>query len=190
VIFVGRVTRQKGVDHLLAAAAEIDRAATIVVCGSAPDTPVIGVEMRARADAARAAGATIVWIEDVVPRPDLVQLLTHATVFVCPSVYEPFGLVNLEAMACATPVVASAVGGIPEIVDDFSGVLVPFAGTGAPLDPAAFAQDLAAAVNHLLADPPRAAAMGAAGRARAVERFAWPAIARQTVALYQSLLGR
>jgi len=128
----------------------------------------------------------VVWIEEMLPRADLTQILTAATVFICPSVYEPFGLTNLEAMACETPVVASAVGGIPEIVvEDVTGHLVPYVPDGA-----AFAAALAGRVNALLADPERAAAMGRAGRLRAIEHFGWPAVAARTVALYESLLAQ
>jgi alpha-maltose-1-phosphate synthase len=180
VLFVGRITHQKGVAHLLDAALAVDPAAQLVLCVGAPDTPEIEADVRARAERVRRERGNLVWIEEMVPHADLVQLLTHATVFVCPSIYEPLGIVNLEAMACETAVVASAVGGIPEVVEDgVTGVLVP------PADPAALAE----AVNGLLADPARAAAMGRAGRARAVERFAWPAIARQTAALYERLAG-
>jgi alpha-maltose-1-phosphate synthase len=180
VLFVGRITHQKGVTHLLDAALEIDPAAQIVLCVGAPDTPAIEAEVRARADRVRRERRGLVWIEEMVPHADLVQLLTQATVFVCPSIYEPLGIVNLEAMACETAVVASAVGGIPEVVEDgVTGTLVP------PADPGA----LAAAVNALLAEPERAAAYGRAGRERVVGDFAWPAIARQTAALYERLAG-
>ena len=135
----------------------------------------------------------VVWIDLMLPRPDVVQLLSHATVFVCPSVYEPLGIVNLEAMACETAVVATRTGGIPEVVDDgVTGLLVPFEpaadGLRAPVDPAAFARDIASRVNALLADPARAAALGRAGRVRAVEQFSWAAIAERTVGLYRGLV--
>ena len=184
VVFVGRITRQKGVEHALAAAGSIDTDAQVVLCAGAPDTPAIGAEMRERAAALAARRGSVVWIEEMLTRSDLAQILTAATVFLCPSVYEPFGLTNLEAMACETAVVASAVGGIPEIVvEDVTGHLVPYVA-----DPAEFAAALAGRVNALLGDPERAAAMGRAGRRRAMEHFGWPAVAARTVTLYEKLL--
>jgi starch synthase len=184
VVFVGRITRQKGVEHALAAAESISPEAQVVLCAGAPDTPEIGAQMRRLAASVAARRGGIVWIEEMLPRDDLRQVLTAATVFLCPSVYEPFGLTNLEAMACETAVVASAVGGIPEIVvEDVTGHLVPFVE-----DPVAFAAALAGRVNALLADPDRAAAMGRAGRLRAIEHFGWPAVAAQTVSLYETLV--
>ncbi|MGI8809671.1 MAG: glycogen synthase [Acidimicrobiales bacterium] len=186
VVFVGRITRQKGIEHALAAAESIDPRAQVVFCAGAPDTPAIGSEMRQRAATLAARRGGIVWIEEMLPHAEVTQILTAATVFICPSVYEPFGLTNLEAMACETPVVATAVGGIPEIVaDDVTGHLVPFVP-----DPAAFAVALAGRVNALLADPDRAAAMGRAGRLRAIEHFGWPAVAARTVALYEEILAQ
>jgi starch synthase len=143
-------------------------------------------------DELRAERPGVVWIEEMLPRPDVVQLLTHATVFVCPSVYEPMGIVNLEAMACEAAVVATATGGIPEVVaDGETGLLVPIEqvsdGTGTPVDPARFEADFAAAVNELLADPARSAEMGKAGRRRAVEHFSWSRIAEQTMGVYRSV---
>ncbi len=185
VAFVGRITRQKGVDHALAAASSIDAGAQVVLCAGAPDTPEIGAEMRGRAAALAARRGGVFWIEEMVSRPELMAILTAATVFLCPSVYEPFGLTNLEAMACETAVVASAVGGIPEIVvEGVTGHLVPIGS-----DAGAFAAALASRVNALLADPDRAAAMGRAGRLRAIEHFGWPAIAARTVSLYESVLA-
>ena len=184
VAFVGRITRQKGVDHALAAAELIDPAAQVVLCAGAPDTPEIGEEMRRRAATVAARRGGIVWIEEMLPRAELSQVLTAATAFICPSVYEPFGLTNLEAMACGTAVVASAIGGIPEIVvEDVTGHLVPLVPDGAE-----FAAALAGRVNALVADPERAAAMGRAGRLRAIEAFGWPAVAARTVALYERLV--
>jgi starch synthase len=185
VAFVGRITRQKGVDLALAAAESIDAGAQIVLCAGAPDTPEIGAEMRRRAASLAARRSGVVWIEDMISRPDLVAILTAASVFICPSVYEPFGLTNLEAMACETAVVASAVGGIPEIVvEDVTGHLVPLVP-----DRAEFAAALAGRVNVLLADPDRAAAMGRAGRLRAIEHFGWPAVAARTVGLYERVVN-
>jgi starch synthase len=185
VVFVGRITRQKGVEHALAAAGSIDPNAQVVLCAGAPDTPEIGAEMRERAAALAARRGGVVWIEEMLPREELTQILTAATVFLCPSVYEPFGLTNLEAMACETAVVASAVGGIPEIVvEDVTGHLVPYVD-----DHEAFAAALAGRVNALVADPERAAAMGRAGRLRAMEHFGWPAVAARTVALYEKVLN-
>jgi starch synthase len=184
VAFVGRITRQKGVEHALAAAELIDPAAQVVLCAGAPDTPEIGDEMRRRAAAVAARRGGVVWIEEMLSRAELSQILTAASVFICPSVYEPFGLTNLEAMACETAVVASAVGGIPEIVvEDVTGHLVPYLP-----EPAEFAAALAGRVNALLGDPARAAAMGRAGRLRAVEHFGWPAVAARTVSLYETLV--
>lgn len=195
VLFVGRITRQKGLPHLLAAAEAIDPAATLVLCAGSPDTPEIGAEVAAGVDRLRAVRgpARVVWIEEMLPRPQLIQLLSRSAVFVCPSVYEPLGIVNLEAMACEVPVVATRTGGIPEVVvDGETGLLVPFEpvadGSRAPVDPAGFAAAIAERVNLVLADPVRARALGAAGRERAVAEFSWTAIAERTVALYRSLL--
>ena len=169
VIFVGRITRQKGLSHLLDAAAAIDPAAQLVLCAGAPDTPEIAAEIEGKMATVRASRGNLIWIEEMLPKPDVIQLLSHATVFACPSVYEPMGIVNLEAMACETAVVATAVGGIPEVVEDgVTGLLVPYEatsdGTGAPVDPAGLARDLAARIDEVLGDAARAAAMGRAGR--------------------------
>ena len=183
-IFVGRVTRQKGLSHLLQAALSMPERYQLVVCAGTPDTPEIAAEVTALADRVRAQRGGLVWIEGIIPRPELVPLLTGAATFVCPSVYEPFGLVNLEAMACETAVVASRVGGIPEIVaDGVTGFLVDFTED----DPQRFARALAARITELLDDRGLAERMGAAGRRRVLERFTWPAIADQTVELYHSL---
>jgi len=183
-IFVGRITRQKGLAHLLRAAARFDPAVQLVLCAGAPDTPEIAAEVAAAVDDLAATRTGVVWIHDMLPRPQLTQLLTHASVFVCPSVYEPLGIVNLEAMACETAVVASAVGGIPEVVaDGLTGVLVPYHAVAAE----EFEQGLADAINMLCADPARAETMGRAGRERAVHEFGWDAIAHRTVELYESL---
>jgi len=192
VVFVGRMTRQKGIEHALDAAAHIDPAAQMVLCAGAPDTPEIGAELRARAAALAASRGNVVWLEEMVHRTTLVQILSHASVFLCPSVYEPFGITNLEAMACEVPVVASAVGGIPEVVvDGGTGWLVPLEvdADGLPLDPGGFAEGLAARVNGLLADSDGARLMGKAGRQRVLEHFSWPSIAARTVDLYERVLA-
>jgi starch synthase len=192
VMFLGRIARQKGIIHLIDAAPMIDPGAQLVLCAGAPDTPEIGAEMRAAVLELERVRGGVFWIEEMLPRADTIQLLSHATVFVCPSVYEPFGLINLEAMACGLPVVASAVGGIPEIVvDGETGYLVAFeAGpSGLPADSLRFASDLADRVNVLLSSPALAASFGAAGRRRVVEHFSWQAIAVQTAALYSRLLA-
>ena len=194
VVFLGRITRQKGLAHLLDAAGHLPDDTQLVLLAGAPDTPGIGAEIEERVGALRESGALrVVWIREMLPRPIAVQVLSHATVFVCPSIYEPFGLVNVEAMACGAPVVASAVGGIPEIVvEGETGHLVAFEpgddAFGSPADPAGFARDLARRINALLADPDAARRMGAAGRARVEAEFAWPAIARRTVELYRTLV--
>jgi alpha-maltose-1-phosphate synthase len=192
VIFVGRITRQKGVLHLLDAAEGLIPDAQLVLCAGAPDTPELAARMRERVAALQGRRTGVVWIDRMLDRAEVVQLLSHATVFACPSIYEPFGLVNLEAMACELPVVASAVGGIPEIVvEGETGHLVAFAPGddpyGSPRDPAGFAAALAERLNDLLTAPDRAQAMGRAGRRRVEEHFAWPGIARRTAELYRSL---
>ncbi len=184
-LFAGRVTRQKGLPLLLEAAHRIDPRYQLVIVASSPDTPEIGAEVAALAERVRSERGNLVWIGHFIPLEDLIHLYTGATAFVCPSVYEPFGLVNLEAMACETAVVASRVGGIPEIVvDGETGYLVD-------LDPEnleAFTAALAARVEEVLADPDLADRMGKAGRRRVLEHFGWPAIAARTVDLYDSLL--
>jgi starch synthase len=185
VLFVGRITRQKGVPHLLRAARELDPDVQLVLCAGAPDTPAIDREFRDLVAELTALRDGVIWIPEMLPRPEVVQLLTHAAVFVCPSVYEPLGIVNLEAMACGTAVVASAVGGIPEVVEDgVTGVLVAYD----EKEPAAFESALAEAVNRVVADPAAAAGMGEAGRERAVSAFGWGAVARRTVKVYESVL--
>jgi starch synthase len=186
VVFVGRITRQKGVGHLIAAAHQIDDEAQLVLCAGAPDTPEIAEETRAAVSELAASRPGVFWIQKMLQPAEVRQFLSHATVFVCPSVYEPLGIVNLEAMACGTAVVASDVGGIPEVVDDGrTGLLVHYD----PDDESAFRAGLAEKVNALLAAPDRAAAMGAAGRERAVTEFSWASVAQQTVAVYRSVLG-
>jgi starch synthase len=193
IVFVGRITRQKGVAHLLEAMAVVDDGVQLVLCAGAPDTPEIGADVAGRVERLRQTREGVIWIEQMLPKPEVIQILSHATVFACPSIYEPLGIVNLEAMACETAVVATATGGIVEVVDDgVTGLLVPIEpgdATGEPRDPAAFAGDFAARLNELVRDPERARAMGRDGRARVIERFAWPAIAEQTVALYGRLVA-
>jgi starch synthase len=185
-LFVGRITRQKGLAHLLRAAEALDPHVQLILCAGAPDTREIADETAAAVERLATSRTGVVWIHEMLPRPQLAQLLTHATVFVCPSVYEPLGIVNLEAMACETAVVASAVGGIPEVVaDGLTGLLVPYHA----VDAAEFEAGLATAINELCADPSRAAAMGKAGRERAVHEFGWDTIAHRTVELYRSLLA-
>jgi starch synthase len=184
VVFVGRITRQKGLAHLIAAAHRIDRDAQVVLCAGAPDTPEIAAETEAAVTELSAARPGVVWVRGMLPTTDVRELLSAASVFVCPSVYEPLGIVNLEAMACGTAVVASDVGGIPEVVaDGETGLLVHFDEHGVD----GFRAGLAEAVNALLADPARAAAMGAAGRARAEREFSWQQAAARTVEIYRAL---
>jgi starch synthase len=188
VLFVGRITRQKGVAHLVAAARDFAPGIQLALCAGSPDTPELAAEIAAGVAALQDSRDGVAWIQEMLPRPDLMQLLTAADVFICPSVYEPQGIVNLEAMACETAVVASRVGGIPDVVvDGVTGLLVDYAGEE-PAPVADFRADLAAAVNELVADPARARAMGRAGRERAVTAYGWDAIAARTVALYRTLL--
>jgi starch synthase len=192
VLFVGRITRQKGLTHLLDAAPSIDPSAQLVLCAGAPDTPELAAETAAKMETVRASRGDVLWIEEMLPKRDVIQILSHATVFACPSIYEPLGIVNLEAMACEAAVVATATGGIVEVVvDGETGLLVPFEpsddGLRTPVDPEGFAAAIAEGVNTLVRDPERAAEMGKAGRTRVLEHFAWPAIARQTADLYRSL---
>lgn len=192
VLFVGRITRQKGVTHLVEAIRYLPPDTQVVLCAGAPDTREIAAEMREKVEQARAFNPRILWLEQMVTKAEAIQLYSHARVFCCPSVYEPFGIINLEAMACGAPVVASATGGILEVVvDGETGYLVPFApeaATGFPAEPDRFARDLAERISELLADPGKCRRFGAAGRARVKENFAWSAIADQTIALYRQLL--
>jgi alpha-maltose-1-phosphate synthase len=192
VIFVGRITRQKGLPLFLRAAAQLPPDVQLVLCAGAPDTPEIEAEVLGLVDELRQTRTGVVWIREMLPRPDVVALLSNATVFACPSIYEPLGIVNLEAMACETAVVATATGGIPEVVvDGETGLLVPVElrldDPMSPVDPDRFELNLAGAINALMADPAAREAMGRAGRRRAVDRFGWDAIAAATVALYESL---
>ena len=189
VLFVGRITRQKGLVHLLRAAQQFNDDLVLVMCASAADTPEIEVETASAVRALRAVrGAdAVVWIDQQVPRPALIQLFSHAVAFVCPSVYEPLGIVNLEAMACETAVVASDVGGIPEVVaDGITGVLVHYDAS----DPSRFENDFTAAVNAIASDPARAEQMGRTGRERAIDQFGWGAIAEQTIDIYRTALAQ
>jgi starch synthase len=195
VVFVGRITRQKGLPYLMRACHDLPPQTQIVLLAGAPDTPEIAVEVEALASELRKGRDErgVIWVQEMLPKQQVVQVLTHATVFVCPSVYEPMGIVNLEAMACETAVVATATGGIPEVVaDGETGLLVPIDqatdGTGTPLDPDRFVADLAAAMTRLIEDPERAREMGLAGRRRAVEHFSWSRIAEDTLAVYRSVL--
>lgn len=224
VLFVGRITRQKGVTHLVDAIKYLPPGTQVVLCAGAPDTPEIAAEMRAKVEAARkrtpgsqpamvavesdgihnppghaiatgdptGEGHNIVWIEQMVTKEEAIQLYSHCAVFCCPSVYEPFGIINLEAMACRAPVVASATGGILEVVvDGDTGYLVPFVAdetTGFPSEPEQFSRDLAMRVSELLDDPEKGRAMGEAGRRRVEQHFSWTAIAAQTIDLYRSLI--
>jgi len=193
ILFVGRITRQKGIIHLVRSIRHLNPGFQVVLCAGAPDTPEIAAEMQQAVAAAREHHGEIIWIEKMVSRPEAIALYSGAGVFVCPSIYEPFGIINLEAMACGIPVVASAVGGIKEVVvDGETGYLVPLRQmTESPFEatePEVFAADLAAKVNLLMADPARAARMGIAGRRRAEELFGWDAIARKTEGLYRNLL--
>lgn len=194
VLFVGRITRQKGIIHLVNAIPQIDPRLQIVLCAGAPDTPEIGREMEERVAAVSAERPGVIWIREMLARPDVIQMYSHAAVFCCPSVYEPFGIINLEAMACETAVVASAVGGIKEVVvPEETGLLVPLTlkpGTFDPLDPARFSADLAAAINRVAGDPALQKRFGQAGRRRVEEHFSWDAIAHRTLELYRSLVER
>ena len=194
VLFVGRITRQKGVTHLVEAIQYLPAGTQVVLCAGAPDTPEIAAEMRDKVEAARQLNPQVVWIEKMVTKPEAIQLYSNAAVFCCPSVYEPFGIINLEAMACRAPVVASATGGILEVVvDGETGYLVPFEQdpvTSFPLHPEKFARDLAEKISTLLADPEKAKSFGEAGRKRVEKTFAWTAIADQTIELYQRLIAK
>ncbi|MGA8090622.1 MAG: glycogen synthase [Terracidiphilus sp.] len=192
VLFVGRITRQKGVTHLVDAIRYLPAETQVVLCAGAPDTPEIATELRDKVNAARKHHPRIVWIEKMVTKRETIQLYSHARAFCCPSVYEPFGIINLEAMACRSPVVASSTGGIKEVVvDEMTGYLVPFEQdpvTSFPRDPEKFAKDLGARINELLRDEEKCKRFGNAGRRRVEDIFSWTAIAHQTIDLYQRLI--
>jgi alpha-maltose-1-phosphate synthase len=196
ILFVGRITRQKGIVHLVNAIRYFHGGVQVVLCAGAPDTPEIARDMAEAVDRARAQSPhPIVWIRDMLPKEKLITLYTHAAIFVCPSVYEPFGIINLEAMACETPVVASAVGGIPEVVDHgATGLLVAVEALGPtevePRHPEQFSKDLASAVNCLLDDPDLRASMARTARARVEQQFSWTSIARQTLEFYARVIER
>jgi glycogen synthase len=192
LLFVGRITRQKGFQHLVRAIQFMDPGFQIVLCAAAPDTPGMAEEMKTAVERAKAQRPGIIWIEEMVDQKAACELYSHAAVFVCPSIYEPFGIINLEAMACETAVVASAVGGIKEVVvDGETGFLVPLEqmneGSFEPTNPEKFARDLAARINQLMKDRQLRERFGRAGRKRAEENFSWAAIAAKTRKLYETL---
>jgi glycogen synthase len=192
VLFVGRITRQKGIIHLVRALQHLDPGFQVVLCAGAPDTPEIASEMKSAVEEAQRGRPGVVWIEEMLPKEEIIPLYSAAELFICPSIYEPFGIINLEAMACGTPVVGSAVGGIPEVVvHGETGLLVPVEQMAAtpfePVDAEGFASDLAAAINGLMGDEKRRLAMGAASRRRVEERFSWEAVARRTAGLYREV---
>lgn len=185
VLFVGRIARQKGIAHLLRSAKQFDPEIPIVLCAASPDTPEIGVEVQELVDELRQTRQNVHWIDSMVTRDDVIQFLSHCLLFACPSIYEPLGIVNLEAMACEAAVVASAVGGIPEVVvDGETGILVDYN----EQEPDKFEREFAAAVNKVASDPAAAQTMGKKGRIRAVDKFGWPAIAQETIEVYKSVM--
>jgi len=194
VLFVGRITRQKGLPYLLRAAASLPADVQLVLCAGAPDTPEILAEVEQLMDDLTATRRGVVWIPEMLPRHEVIALLSAATVFACPSIYEPLGIVNLEAMACELAVVATATGGIPEVVvEGETGWLVPIEqvadGSGTPVDPDAFVATLGEHLNEAVSDPGRAGRMGRAGRARAIEHFSWDTIGERTMEVYRQVLG-
>ena len=195
VLFVGRITRQKGIVHLVNAIRHLDPGIQVVLCAGAPDTPEIKVEMENAVAAARVDhDGPVVWIEEMIAAHEKIVLYSHARVFCTPSIYEPFGIINLEAMACETPVVGSAVGGMKEIIlPGETGLLVPLAqqleSPFEAIHPDVYAHDLAAGINHLMRDPDLCAQMGKAGRTRVLEKFSWAEIARETLTLYEKIAG-
>ncbi len=193
LLFVGRITRQKGIIHLARAIQYFDKDFQVVLCAGAPDTPEIAAEMKSVIDKVRAGRPDVIWIEEMLDKPSVIELYSHAAVFCCPSIYEPFGIINLEAMACETAVVATAVGGIKEVVvDGETGFLVPVEQMSEspfePVDPDKFARDLAMKINQLMANPGQREKFGKAGRKRAEEKFSWSSIAKETKKLYDSLV--
>jgi glycogen synthase len=193
ILFVGRITRQKGIIHLVNAIAHIDPEAQVVLCAGAPDTKEIAAEMEARVAKIRKTRKNVIWIREMLPKNEIIELYSHAAVFCCPSIYEPFGIINVEAMACGAPVVASAVGGIKEVVvPEQTGLLVPFAarrdGAYEPQNPEKFSRDLAGALNRVLRQPSLQKRFAALGRRRAETRFSWAGVAKKTYALYRSLV--
>lgn len=196
ILFVGRVTRQKGIIHLVNALRHLDSGFQVVLCAGAPDTPEIAAEMQQAIAAAQADRPGVIWVEEMVPKDEIIPLYSQAELFVCPSIYEPFGIINLEAMACGTPVVASRVGGIPEsVVHGETGLLVPVEQMDAapfePVDADQFARDLAAAINELMRDPARRQEMSVAARRRVEDVFSWEAVAHRTAELYREVcVGR
>lgn len=195
IVFVGRITRQKGLPHLLRACEQLPADVQVILCAGAPDTPEIKAEVEGLVARLRDKRTGVVWIEEMLPRPELIAVLAASDVFVCPSVYEPLGIVNLEAMAVGLPVVGSATGGIPDvIVDGETGLLVPIEqvqdGTGTPIDPARFEADLAERLTTLVTDTEAAKAMGQAARHRVEEHFAWQAIAQRTMDVYNWVLAQ
>lgn len=194
IVFVGRITRQKGLPYFLKAVEQLPEDIQVVLCAGAPDTAQIAQEVSGAVNTLQKERGGVIWIEEMLPRPELVAVLDACTAFVCPSVYEPLGIVNLEAMAVGLPVVATATGGIPEVVDHgVTGTLVPIDqvqdGTGTPTDPHRYAADLAAALTAMVSDPEAAKAMGKAGRQRAADHFSWDAIAERTLEVYAHVLG-
>ena len=194
VVFVGRITRQKGLPYLLRAAERLPSDVQLVLCAGAPDTPEIMAEVQGLVSGLQSSRSGVVWIERMLPRDELCAVLSAATTFVCPSVYEPLGIVNLEAMACEAAVVGTATGGIPEVVDDgVTGRLVPIDqvtdGTGTPRDPERFVSDLAEVLTDVVSDAARAREMGRAGRRRAEDHFAWETIAQRTMNVYRAALA-
>jgi alpha-maltose-1-phosphate synthase len=194
-LFVGRITRQKGIIHLVRALPHLDPGFQVVLCAGAPDTTEIEEEMKSAVEAAQQERPGVVWIGEMLPKSEIIALYSGAEVFVCPSIYEPFGIINLEAMACGTPVVASAVGGIPEVVvHGETGLLVPVEQMNvAPFEPVnadTFAFHLAEAINELMRDEARRRSMGEKARRRVEENFSWEAIARKTAELYRTVCHR